>query len=292
MVHATATALAFASLFMTLAGCGAPSAPAPLATDTPYTPAAQGHTEETGSIIGYVVDEEHLPLEGALVGFVEPYIADATDSTGAFEIGQLTPGKWALYVIHLGHKADGLMVTVEPGEATKVTFVLPVLPVEVAWSETKIASGSFAYSVVTKPWGLSFSPGNATADFETSDKSEAVTGVVVALDWESTQGAVDSGLRLRTSVAEARSSSLGEFAGSESPLVGVLSDEAVRKIQTARWDRCGGEDPCTIRTATSVNPALLGTPADVGFALEQRYDVHTSFFYRMPVPDGYSPVPT
>lgn len=291
MVRATATGLALAFLFVTLAGCGGPSETTTLATDTPYTPAEQGHTEETGSIVGYVVDEEHLPLEGALVGFVEPYIADTTDATGAFEIGQLTPGKWALYVIHLGHKADGLMVTVTPGEATKVTFVLPVLPVEVAWTETKIASGSFSYSIVTKPWGLSFSPGNATADFQTSDRSEAVTGVVVALEWESTQGAADSGLRLRASVPEARSSSLGEFAGVDSPLIGVLDDEAVAKIQTARWDRCGGEDPCTIRTTTSVNPALLGTPADVGFALEQRYDVHTSFFYRMPVPDGFSPVP-
>lgn len=291
MVRGTATGVALAFLLVAFAGCaGAPDA-TPAEPTTPYTPAEEGHTEETGSIVGYVVDEEHLPLEGALVGFVEPYIADTTDASGAFEIGKLTPGKWALYVIHLGHKADGLMVSVKPGEATKVTFVLPILPVEEPWTESKIASGSFSYSVATRPFNFGFTPGNSTADFETGDASEVVTGVVVALAWESTQSVADSGLRVSTSVPQARSSSLGSFAGTQSPLVGNLSAESIQRIQTAKWDRCGGEDPCTIRTSTGVNPALLGTPTDIGFALNQRFDVHTSFFYRMPVPDGYSPVP-
>lgn len=292
MVRRASAGLGLLLLVTLLAGCGNPSAAPAIETQTPYTPAAEGHSEQTGSIVGYVVDEEHLPLQGALVGFVEPYIADVTDETGAFEIGQLTPGKWALYVIHLGHKADGLMVHVKPAEATKVTFVLPVLPVEKPWSETQTASGSFSYSLVTKPWGLNLSPGDATARFETNDESEAVQSVVLALDWESAQGAADSGLRLRATVAETRNSQLAEVAGSTSPLIEALDAETVQRIQNGDWKRCGGEDTCTLQTSTSVNPSLLGTPvADVGFAFEQRYDVHVSFFYRTVAPEGFSPVP-
>lgn len=291
MVRATASSLALLFFAVILAGCGAPTDTTGLEQQTPYTPAEEGHTEETGSIIGYVVDEEHLPLEGALVGFIEPYIADTTDASGAFEIGQLTPGKWALYVIHLGHKADGLMVTVKPGEATKVTFVLPILAVEEPWSETRTFAGSFSYSVVTKPLGFSWSPGNTTADFETGDKSEAVTGVVLALDWQSAQGIADSGLRMTAGIAGTRNGGLGQIAGTRSPLVGLVDEDGVMRIQRSAGDECGGEDPCTIRTSTGVNPALLGTPYDVGFAFEQRFDGYVCFFYRMPVPADFSPVP-
>src|SRR5688572_22476632 len=92
-----------------LSGCGGAKA-----KTTPPDPFIQpkGFTDVTGSIRGFVVDEEFQPLRDAVVGFIDPYQATKTNEAGEFEIGQLDPAKRNLYVIHLGHKSAGKKIEI------------------------------------------------------------------------------------------------------------------------------------------------------------------------------------
>src|SRR5687768_7012962 len=97
------------SAALLMSGCGAAKAKETL-PDPFIQP--KGFTDTTGSVKGYVVDEEFQPLMNAVVGFIDPYQATKTNEFGEFEIGQLQPGKRNLYVIHLGHKSAGKKIEI------------------------------------------------------------------------------------------------------------------------------------------------------------------------------------
>src|SRR5688572_13836479 len=119
-------------VFLAAAFSGCAKAKAVHVDPDPYAQPA-GFDDNTGSVVGTVVDEEFVPLKDAIVGFIDPYQAAKTDEAGHFEIGLVSPAVRNFYVIHLGHQSAGKRIEIKPGQATEVLFVLKVLPIEVPW---------------------------------------------------------------------------------------------------------------------------------------------------------------
>jgi predicted small lipoprotein YifL len=273
---------------MAFAGCGA-KGPVVKEQVTPYIPAETGHTDSTGSIVGTVVDEEYQPLRGALVGFVEPYMAAVTDEGGRFEIGQLEPKVWDLYVVHMGHKSDGKRVRVAAGEATEVQFILPILPVEEPWHDTKVLVGSLATSIAIAPNYYSYTTGTTVNYFSTSDKADALEAVVTGLKWENSN-ALGTGLQMwlyaRGSGASVHQLAYGK--GTAWPLILTADAEKLDQALAAKLARCHPLK-CEFQTLVRTNPNALGTSVDVGIATNQNFEIHVGLFYRMLPPEGYDP---
>jgi hypothetical protein len=295
-VQAALVLLAVATL--AFSGCFGGQAQEAVPTTPPQLPpgyemAEEGHDEEagTGSIVGNVVDDEYQPLKGAVVGFIEPYVADVTDKAGFFEIGNLAPGPWDLYVIHMGHKADGLRVNVKAGDATRVTFQLPVLPVEEPWVETIAFEGRIDRAVVLGGFGSSCCGAGLAGGFALSDSATAVTGMVVGVDWSPTH-TLASGLRLIVRAdGDGQQPELLRLEGPEGPLVGAVEPAVLGQALGEDGAACG-EDVCQLRwSAAARSGGLTSGPDAVGFAYEQPFYGAVSVFYRTPVPEGHSPLP-
>ncbi|HEX9816103.1 MAG TPA: carboxypeptidase-like regulatory domain-containing protein, partial [Candidatus Thermoplasmatota archaeon] len=119
-------------VFLAAAFSGCAKAKAVHVDPDPYAQ-PEGFDDNTGSVVGTVVDEEFVPLKDAIVGFIDPYQAAKTDEAGRFEIGLVLPAQRNFYVIHLGHQSAGKRIEIKAREATEVLFVLKVLPIEVPW---------------------------------------------------------------------------------------------------------------------------------------------------------------
>jgi TonB-dependent receptor len=75
--------------------------------------AAASETPETGTLIGFVVDEKASPLPGAALVVVGTNLTAVTDSNGKFQIFRVPAGKITLEVNYLGFERKTVEVTIE-----------------------------------------------------------------------------------------------------------------------------------------------------------------------------------
>lgn len=105
-----------------LAGCtGAPASPRAGGSSfaPPPSPGA-----DTGSVAGFVVDEEHRAIPNATVVLMTTNQVAQSDASGAFTINGAPPGKHKVIAQALGYQAAGRELEVLAGQVARATFVL------------------------------------------------------------------------------------------------------------------------------------------------------------------------
>lgn len=272
--------LGVAVLTLLLAGCAGARA-RPLEPDPLAQPV--GFTDETASVRGYVVDDEFVPLPNAIVGFIDPYQATRTDAEGRFEIGQLERvGERNLYVIHLGHKSDGKRITLTAGQATEVTFILPLLPVEGPWTHIVHKVGNFTNAVRVTPGPTTQSH---EAQWRLADKLGALEALQMDARWTQTS-ALSGGLRFTLGLGGKATASTFFTAEGRGPLVHAVGREQIEATVATSTTACV-KDPCYFRYQALPGTRTTNAAVDFGILPEQRFDVWVSHFYRMEMPPGY-----
>lgn len=267
-------------LTLLLAGCTGARAKV-----TPPDPFIQpvGFTDVTGSVRGYVVDEEFVPLPNAIVGFIDPYQATKTNAGGEFEIGQIDRvGERNLYVIHLGHKSDGKRITIVAGQATEVTFILPVLPIEGPWTHIAHKVGNFTNAIRVTP---GTSTGSVEGQWRLADKVEALQALQMDARWTQTSG-LSGGLRLTLGLGGKAASATFFTAEGRSPLVQAVGRAEIQDTLNRTTTTCV-KDPCYFRYYALPATKMTNTVIDFGIMSDQRFDIWVSHFYRMDMPTGY-----
>lgn len=250
-----------------------------------------GFTEDKGSVAGTVVDEEFVPLKDAIVGFIDPYQATKTDEGGRFEIGQLAPAKRNLYVIHLGHQADGKRIEIKVGQATEVLFVLPVLPVEEPWVDIVYRVGRFAQNVRIDPVSSSTLPFlNATNhQWRIKDKPQALEGLFLETKWTQSQS-LSGGIRITFGLGLTASRETFFTLDGKSPLAEGVNRTQIENV----WKRTATvcvKEPCYLRWSATPSTKTTNLPVDFGIMIDQSFEVYVSHFYRMERPETYTALP-
>ncbi|MHB8634287.1 MAG: carboxypeptidase-like regulatory domain-containing protein [Thermoplasmatota archaeon] len=133
---------------------------------TPVTVASTVTTaagEEKGHISGVVVDAGIHPLPGAIVKLPGMDLSDVARRDGSFSFTELIPSAYYLEVNATGYYPASTLVTVSPGEITRVKFVLTAVPPPTPYHITQTFNG---FSDVTQDsllGGLSACSGCSTA---------------------------------------------------------------------------------------------------------------------------------
>jgi hypothetical protein len=101
--------------------------------------------EDTGAIVGLVLDEEQLPIAGAEVAIPALEKTTRTADDGRFALNHLPPGTHELTVLALGYQPATQRVEVEPGRATDAILIeLQALPSDAPFSRTDIRRGTLS----------------------------------------------------------------------------------------------------------------------------------------------------
>ena len=270
-------------IFLATAFSGCAQAKAATVDPDPYAQ-PQGFDDNTGSVIGTVVDEEFVPLKDAIVGFIDPYQAAKTDETGRFEIGLISPAVRNFYVIHLGHQSAGKRIEIKAREATEVLFVLKVLPIEVPWVHIVEKKAYFGQSVSFKPFNAQVNA--STHQWIISDKSAALESVIIEARWTQTS-LIAGGLHLTFGLGGNADRDTFFSLSGQSPLIG----RADRPLLEATWQKSATvcvTQPCMLRWTATPAANATNLPIDVGVMMDQGVDVYVSHFYRMSPPPGYT----
>lgn len=243
----------------------------------------EGFDDNTGSVVGTVVDEEFVPLKDAIVGFIDPYQAAKTDEAGRFEIGLINPGSRNLYVIHLGHQSDGKRIEIKVREATEVLFVLPVLPVEVPWVHVVPKIGKFGQSVSLKP--LTTQVNSSSHQWMLADKTGALESIIIEARW--TQNSeLSGGIQLTFGLGGNADKDKFFTLSGRSPLIGRVNRAQIEATWAKSATVCVTQ-PCYLKWVATPAANVTNLPVDVGVMMEQSFGVYVSHFYRMQPPENY-----
>lgn len=87
--------------------------------------------QSTGEVAGQVVDDRSgEPLPGVSLTLREAEVGAVTDSTGRYQIGDVSPGRYSLRATFVGYRPAERTITVEPGQTTRVALSLELSTVE------------------------------------------------------------------------------------------------------------------------------------------------------------------
>lgn len=250
-----------------------------------------GFTENTGSVVGTVVDDEFVPLKDAIVGFIDPYQATKTDQFGHFEIGLLAPAKRNLYVIHLGHMADGKRIEIKVGQATEVLFILPVLPIEEPWVDVVYRVARFSQNVRIDPMASSTLPllNSTVHEWRVKDKPHALEGLYLEAEWTQSQ-TLSGGIRIAFGLGRTSSRETFFTLDGKSPLAQGVNRTEIEDVWKRSLSVCV-KDPCYLRWSATPSTKTTNLPVDFGIMIDQSFEVYVSHFFRMQRPETYTALP-
>ncbi|HEX9816192.1 MAG TPA: carboxypeptidase-like regulatory domain-containing protein [Candidatus Thermoplasmatota archaeon] len=95
----------------------------PQAND-PIQPGDVDPNSPFGVVQGAVLNDEQIPIPGALVGLRETSFQSVTDANGNFLLRDVSPGSYALDVGALGFETQAREITVAAGQITSVSVLL------------------------------------------------------------------------------------------------------------------------------------------------------------------------
>lgn len=253
-------------------------------TALPSTPALG---DELSGILGQVLDEEMLPVQGANVKIESlPDAETTTGEAGNFSFLHLPPGEYKLTASKVGYRVATHSVHVALGEYAQASLVLDAAPVSVARQVTYQAEGYIELAVDAAGFWFPFNfTGTPTSTRLVNQlEGDAVTGVA-AMEWEPSLPGTAKWMSLSFWFL---SETLDRQEG-PSPLA-IRTDELAQEIQgssnwqiTTAWGLAGcGTDAA----ACAANPDTIAQ-----VAVQQRTSVYVVFFHVDPAPDGFSPLP-
>jgi hypothetical protein len=266
--------------------------------------------DETGRVIGKVVDTELQPVVSAQVGLLATEFLTTTDASGTYAIPGVPPGRYTLAVQRLGFESAALQVNVVAGEDVKADVTIAAIAIQDAYSETWADKGYFecSWSIVIAR-GPCFFPGpqipapNNRREFN-YEVGEGVSTVIVEMSWEQTSVATGDAMSLFLSYTDRTTSHWYCNAESPSPVVlrwerGDMDDDEGECLSGGA--QLPSDEPGTIplegqeltsranggASDTLPNPGGFG----LGVALQQSFDVYFSNFYWEAAPEDYTGIP-
>lgn len=91
---------------------------------------------DLGSVVGFVVDDEFVPKEGATVGFVGYSQSNVTtNAAGHFQILNVPPGSYRLHVVLTGYVGEVKPIDVSPGREIRAQLGVAPLSVNKEYHE-------------------------------------------------------------------------------------------------------------------------------------------------------------
>ena len=139
--------------FVVLAGCSGSGGPqtasieevestivqtAAAATQT-RAPSVKNVSEEGGTILGTVTDDEYRPIEGVLVTLLQFEAQASTDLGGRYAFTDVPGGSYALTYEHPQFKTAGRNADVEVGGERRLDVILESLPFGGSYHETQVS---------------------------------------------------------------------------------------------------------------------------------------------------------
>ncbi len=121
------------------------------AESTSTEPLPASFDETTGAVSGLVVNDEGLPIGGALAGIRETGAQTIADVGGVFTFSNIPSGEYTLDVSQLGFESASKRVTVVTGEVAHINFGLAAIAVEGPWYETIQEQGNVQCSFRAYP---------------------------------------------------------------------------------------------------------------------------------------------
>lgn len=101
----------------------------PRSAEAPPEASAATFDEETGAVVGTVINDESLPMAGVLVGILETGAQTTSAQNGQYTFSNLLPGEYTVSATFLGYESASKRVSVEAGRIAPVNIQL--LPVAV-----------------------------------------------------------------------------------------------------------------------------------------------------------------
>lgn len=281
--------------------------------------AASGEfTDETGAVRGVVTDDSFTPLGGVEIRLDAQHLG-ATDESGSFSFGFVSPGLHYISAAKEGYLGAGVDEQVTAGQVLAVRLVLVPIAVAEAYYETRIQSGILAC-------GGAFRLGTPTSSSTTICGNTFVLGVYVdtfllgwnvgelrsgdvvgfwgETMWTSSQ-ALGSGMQMiwfvssgspESSYLANRISSLASREGT-SPVQVPLPIEPVLNVTDQQPTGSGAivcqTGDCWLESGHYSAARTLGSGSslDVGVTLQQRFDDFLTIFHKGVLPTEFSALP-
>lgn len=130
-----------------LAGC---VADAPKPQEEPQATAAEVN-DTTGALVGTIINEEGLPIEGATIGLIETGITTTSDSAGEYTLNGIEPGEYSVQAAIVGFEPGVKRITVIAGEISQANFQLTVIAIDVPHYVSDQQFGNIQCSVTIFP---------------------------------------------------------------------------------------------------------------------------------------------
>jgi hypothetical protein len=199
-------------ILFVLAGCtgngGPGAATGPTAPGSTFGDDAPG----TARIIGVVLDEEQLPVEGVEVGIRRQGENDVfgratTDGAGSFAFYGLEAGAYSVLAGKIGYAAGARNVQIADGETAEVEIVLKLVASQGPYAKTQIQQGNIQCSSRTYP-GVPLA-GIVSPGWYTGVAICAIVGVPglppdkFLLNWEAPDGAEEFLLEMQWTSTQA-----------------------------------------------------------------------------------------
>ncbi|HLE47164.1 MAG TPA: carboxypeptidase regulatory-like domain-containing protein, partial [Candidatus Thermoplasmatota archaeon] len=118
----------------------------------PIAPAKPAEvSDDAGGLQGFVLNEEALPVEGAIVAIPAHNLSTTADASGRYSLSLIPPGKQNLFVSALGYESLGRSVDIVAGNVQEITFQLVQVGVVEWFPDTKVEAGNIQCSVRAYP---------------------------------------------------------------------------------------------------------------------------------------------
>lgn len=295
------------ALLVILSGCAGQAVKTDI-KDVEKPASTQGIDDpDKGKVLGVVVDDEALPVEGAsaalfAAGAVTPSVA-TTGGAGEFAFFGLEPGTYLLVVQKIGFQdATEKHLQVEGGKTLERTIALVPLPSNEPRSETREFNGlisGWGYKLpapVNQNEYLPLACGascSRNGDFwKTSDRPDGLRNMVGELKWGNTQATGENLLYIVFINGFGNSENAAKtFIRQEgkSVITVVVPAERIQAILAADDPKCKPSiATCDIGVYVWPGTGNTGGDADFALALQQTFTSMVTTFFRMDAPAGFS----
>ena len=269
-----------------LAGCAEKAKPVATTepTDDPY---ALGDGV-TNVLQGKVLSPDETPLPGVMVELISLKLNVTTTEAGEYRFESLEPRDYLVVASMDGYRTKTQRAIIEDGKIFELNFKLEERPLTAPYNELQTWTGMLACQVayatspdVTTHQNCGEALDAINDDWEEFTFSPGGAQLVIEAFWEPTQSASTSLCLTAESVGFGHQDLIfGEVCG-EPGLKLPISQTMMGKYYPQ-----GG----TVRVQMSSATGALGQPDsyDVGFALQQEFDIYVTIFYIEPGSPNYS----
>jgi hypothetical protein len=291
--------IALCLLTIAFAGC------AGSAKDTGATPSTSAAVpivdEDSGSIHGFVLDDQVLPLRGADVAIVALELSTMTDEDGEFTLNDVPPGTHSLFASKLGYESRGEKVDVVAGEVRELQVVLVPMAIAEPHHESIPFAGEFQCSLAAfdVTW---MDCGAETKSYFYFEKPEGVDHLVAELHWTSASAGtgqnLDFNLVKGTKIADTNEYQWYANVFGPSPLrIGIDVGEQFENpdspspVGAKDQDQVVDDEDTHLGFNIYASPTYAQDVALVGLTLQQKFNGYVTLFYDEDVPEGFSAFP-